>query len=156
MKKFLYIIALIILFAMPVVAEENTDYTILVGTDKKEINTDALPYSSFYQNKTLMVPLRKISEALGYEVEWNSQNNTITVDDNYIQRATLYIGKSDVDFDGKLKVINMSRKVNLAENTIVENGCTYVPLEFFNEFMNDTKIEDTIIYISPSMYQLEY
>lgn len=38
---------------------------------------------------------------------------------------------------------------------MIHNGYTYVPLEFFNEFLNDTAIEGTTITVHPSMCEVQ-
>lgn len=101
-----------------------------------------------------MVPLRKIAEALGYQVGWDSETGAITVEDTYVQKATLLNGTEKVVFEGKLQIIDMSREIDNSVKTIIHNGYTYVPVEFFKEFLNDTTIEGTIITVAPSMCEL--
>lgn len=162
MKK---LIAAVLLFAgvlsliLPLSAEvgdpaENPAFTIVVGLEKEELSTSDLPRLPYYDGNSLMVPLRKISEALGYKVDWNAQTGAITIEDEYIQKATLYNGTENVIFEGKLKVINMSREIENEAKTAVHNGVAYVPLAFFKEFFNDTSINETVISISPSMAEL--
>lgn len=162
MKK---LIAAVLLFAgvlsliLPLSAEvgdptENPAFTIVVGLEKEELSTSDLPCLPYYDGNSLMVPLRKISEALGYKVDWNAQTGAITIEDEYIQKATLYNGTENVIFEGKLKVINMSREIENEAKTAVHNGVAYVPLAFFKEFLNDTSINETVISISPSMAEL--
>ena len=101
-----------------------------------------------------MVPLRKIAEALGYQVGWDPETGAITVEDTYVQKATLFDGTEKVIFEGKLQIIDMSREIEHAVKTAVRNGYTYVPLEFFEEFWNDTAIEGTMITVVPSMCEV--
>lgn len=127
-------------------------YTIIVNG--KSLDIYDLPVAPYDENDTIMVPLRKIGEALGYKVEWNPETKAITIDDNYIQKATLFNGSATVIFEGKLQVINMSREIENAVQTVIYNGHTYVPLEFFQEFFNDTTVEGAIIKIKPSICEL--
>jgi hypothetical protein len=101
-----------------------------------------------------MVPLRKIGEALGYTVGWDAESGAITLDDNYIQKATFYNGTAKVVFEGKLKIIDLSREIENAVQTVIHDGYTYVPLEFFQEFFNDTVVDGYAITVAPSMNEL--
>ena len=78
-----------------------------------------------------MVPLRRIGEALGYQVDWDSETKAATIEDRYIQRATLFDGSAVVVFQGKLQIIDMSREIENALPTVIHDGVVYVPLEIF-------------------------
>ena len=132
--------------------DEKTVYSIVVR--EQEIDLSDLPIVPYREGDTVMVPLRKIGEALGYTVGWDVESGAITMEDNYIQKATLYNGTAAVVFEGKLNVIDMSRNIENEVQTVVCNGYTYVPLEFFQEFFNDTTIDGSIITIAPSKSEL--
>lgn len=128
-------------------------FTIVVAGQTLDIS--ALPRAPYQEGDTMMVPLCKIAEALGYQVGWDPETGAITVEDSYIQKATLFEGSKTVCFEGKLQIIDMSRDVETAVKTVVHDGSTYVPLEFFNEFLNDTAAEGTTITIAPSMCEIQ-
>lgn len=161
MKKILSMVFIFLsIFPMSVTtfAEEQSALkeipsAIIVGEKKFDIND--FHYPPYYEGNLLMVPLRKIGEALGYTIEWDSQTGAITIDDNYIQKATLYDGTATIIFEGHLKVIDMSRKIESTERTVIHNGYTFVPLEFFKEFFNDTIIRENEIEITPSKSELQ-
>lgn len=158
MKKFLLVFLIVIMtfsLCIPIFASNDTKgetYTVIVNN--KIIDFENLSITVYKEGDTIMVPLRKIGEALGYKVGWNSETGEITVDDEYIQKATLFDGKTTVIFKGRLKVINMSREIKNAVPTVICNGCTYVPLDFFKEFFNDTVIERNSIIIMQSKSEL--
>lgn len=79
----------------------------------------------------------------------------VTVDDDCIQKATLKNRSCEAVFEGHLKVINMSRTIENARETVVRDGYTYVPLEFFREFLNETIVENGVISVSPQMCELD-
>lgn len=137
------------------VPEEPTGYTILVGPQKQALDLTALPRQPYLENEVLMVPLAKICQALGYQVSWDPETGNITVDDGYIQKAVLHHGTAEAYFTGHLKVIDLSREVDNAAPTNVIDGCTFVPLSFFREFLNDAALEGTTISIAPSMMNLD-
>ena len=101
-----------------------------------------------------MVPLRLIGEALGYTVNWDPESGAITVDDDYIQKATLFDGTAAVSFEGHLQVIDMTHSRENDAPTACYEGCTYVPLTFFETFFNDVSLQGDRISVSPSMAEL--
>lgn len=147
-------------FSIQPLAEHENDgnnlsesaYRIIVN--EKEIETDDLPYQPYNRGDTVMVPLRKIAEALGYTVNWNAQTGAVTIDDDYIQKATLYGDSAEVEFKGHLKIIDMSRQVEMEQQAIIYDGYTYVPLSFFREFFNDAEVNDMVITVAPSKNEL--
>ena len=159
MKKILTcLLALMTVFSLciPTFAAEDTTtetYTITVNGQTADLSN--LPISPYKEGDTVMVPLRKIGEALGYTVNWNPETRVITIEDCYVQKASLTDGSAFVTFESKLKVIDMSREIENAVPTVVRSGCTYVPFEFFREFFNDVSIDGTIITIAPTMNELQ-
>ena len=160
MKKFLAVLfSLCCVFALtlPVFADEVAEKpcTIQVGLEKETLDLRELPRQPYRESDVLMVPLRLIAEALGYRVGWDAQTGAITVDDDYIQKATLYSGATEVVFEGHLKVIDMSRTAELSAAAVFHDVRTYVPLTFFTEFLNDVSEEDGVILVAPSMCTLD-
>lgn len=140
-------------FAAETAMQEMTEsYTIIVNEQMLDF-TD-LPTAPYKEGDTMMVPLRRIGEALGYQVDWDSETKAATIEDRYIQRATLFDGSAVVVFQGKLQIIDMSREIENALPTVIHDGVVYVPLEFFEEFFNDIKWEDRIVTIAPSTNEL--
>ena len=117
----------------------------------KELAKSDLPY---YDGDTLMVPLRKISEALGYNVGWDAETGEITID-AHTQTATLFSRTKEINIEGKLKAINLNRKIENAKETIITNGCTFVPVEFFKEFMNDVTVDGTKITVAAQKAEIQ-
>lgn len=109
--------------------------------------------SPFEDGETLMIPVCEVAEALGYKAELNGEN--VTIDDDYIQKATLTNGSDKAVFEGHLKVIDMSREVTLSVPMKMIGGCAYVSSEFFAEFFNDVTIGENTVEIAPSMVELE-
>lgn len=124
-------------------------YTIIVNENR--LNTSAKPY---YSGKTLMVPLKDISEALGYLYSIDD-NGVITVSDDYIQKAEFTPGSDQVKFAGLLSFIDLSRDVTMDKPTAEKDGIVYVPLDLFDEFLNDTYCAGRKISISPSMCYID-
>lgn len=127
-------------------------YTITVND--KVLDLSSLPLAPYPEGNTVMVPLRLVGEALGYAVGWNAETRAITIDDRCVQNATLFSGTAAAVFKGELQIIDMSREVQNAAETVICEGCTYVPLEFFREFFNDTAVSGNVITIAPGRSEL--
>ena len=161
MKKFLTSVLIIITvlslcntaFAEKIMKKEDaTTYTIIVNN--KVLDLSSLPLTPYEKIGTVIIPLRQTSEALGYKVDWNAETMSITSDDGYIQKATLYNKTAIATFEGKLQIIDMSREIKNTVATTIHDGYTYVPMEFFVEFLNDITIENNVIKIAPSKAEL--
>ncbi len=142
-------------FCTPAFAAEDAQsesYTIMVNDQTLELG--GLPVEPYEENGTVMVPFRMIGEALGYQVGWNAETQSVTVEDPYVQKATLHQGTAAVVFEGKLEIIDMSREVENDAPTVIYQGYTYVPLTFFREFFNDTNVEGATVAIAPSMAEI--
>lgn len=157
MKKFFaFILALSVILSLSVpafAAEEPADYTLVVSGQALDLRE--LPAAPYAKGDTVMVPLRKVAEALGYSVGWDAETGTITVEDTYTQRAFLSNASAAVVFEGKLQIIDLSRTIETAVPAIIHDGCTYVPAEFFREFFNDVAVDGTVITIAPSMSEIQ-
>ena len=77
------------------------------------------------QNERTMVPIRFVAEALGYDVDWNEQDNTAVIDDGKI---ILYIGTNKAKINGKSKTLDVA-------STVVHNR-TMVPLRVIAETLD--------------------
>lgn len=132
--------------------EAPATYTLTVSG--QELDLSGLPKAPYEEEGVLMVPLRLIGEALGYTVDWDPESGAITVDDDYIQKAILFDGTAAVSFEGHLKAIDMTHPWENDAPTACYEGCTYVPLTFFETFFNDVSFQDGNISVSPSMAEL--
>ena len=130
-------------------------FEVSVGLDANRLDLSALPCDPYYDGEHMMVPLRAVAEALGYKVGYNEATGEITVDDDYIQAATLKNGSASVTFKGHLQVIDMSRETELPVKVTIIGGYTYVPADFFVEFFNEVKIENGVVTIAPQMAYID-
>lgn len=107
-------------------AESTKD--IKIEIDGKNVVSDVAP---FIDNDRTLVPIRVISENLGYSVNWDNQTRKVTVKNND-KLIELTIGKKDVKIDGT----NSSSDVA----PTIKNERTFVPIRFISEsFDNDVK-----------------
>jgi len=161
MKKSLtaaFVLSLILMLSFSVQAfcdtgiQKNDEYVLSVNG--KTIDTSDIPKGVYYEGETLMVPLRKTAENLGYEVSWLPDEKEIKVEDG-IQYAVMHNGSADVNWTGKLKIINLTHESTLLENAVITDGCTYVPAAFFEDFFNTVDVKENTVSISPVVYQID-
>lgn len=101
---------------------------IKIKINGKSVISDVAP---FIDNNRTLVPIRVISENLGYNVNWDNQTQKVTVkNDNKVVELT--IGKKDVNINGNNSSIDVA--------PMIKSNRTFVPLRFISEsFGNDVK-----------------
>lgn len=121
--------AVILSFALlsNVSAAKNTK-DIKIEIDGKNVISDVAP---FINNERTLVPIRVISENLGYNVNWDNNSRKVTVK-NSDKTIELFIGKKNVSVNG------VDNSIDVAP--MIKNERTFVPLRFISEsFDNDVK-----------------
>lgn len=114
--------AAMLLTATPISA---VDSTISVTVDGTAVYfPDQTP---IIQNDRTLVPIRFIAESLGYDVEWDSDENAAVIDDG---RVKLWIGTDKAELDGEL--------VTLDTSSVLVNDRTMVPLRAVAETLDCT------------------
>lgn len=126
-------------------------YSIVVNS--KHLQTGKLPFPAYEENGVIMLPLRMVGEALGYNVAWNPENGEITMESG-IQKVALRGGSFTARFTGKLTNINLSGTIELETAVTTHAGSTYVPASLFELFFNEVCVEDMVISVSPGMNEL--
>lgn len=79
----------------------------------------------FIENDRTLVPIRFISESLGYQVKWNNSERSVIITDSEMGNVVLYIGKQNYMVNGVKKVSDVS--------PMIRNDRTFVPLRFVAE-----------------------
>ncbi len=94
---------------------------IKVTVNERTVAMDTSPYIT---NNHTMIPVRTIAEILGCEVEWNSKERSVTIEDseNYV-KLTLDANSAEVN----------GERVQLDLPAVIKNNRTYVPLRFAAE-----------------------
>lgn len=114
-----------------------------VFVNQKELGFDSSE-APFIEGNTLMIPVYKTAEALGYKVSFDETSETVTINDDYIQKATLTNGSDTAVFEGHLKVIDMSREITLAVPMNIKQDTIRVTQQFYPTF--NIKIYRRYIY----------
>lgn len=123
MKKFkkLSIVAIILamFFSVCVFAARDIKITL----NGQNVETDAAP---FIENGRTLVPIRVISESLGYDVDWDEVTRSVSVknDDKVVE---LVIDSKTVFIDNKVEEIDVAPIIQSETNR------TFVPIRFIAE-----------------------
>lgn len=80
--------------------------------------------AAFQTGYALMVPLRAIAEALGYEVLWDAETRSVTLDESIVFAI------------GNTSYFNGETEIELADAPALVDGFTYVPLAFFRDVLD--------------------
>ena len=110
--------------------------SILIGnvsakTNQKDIKIEISDVAPFINNERTLVPIRVISENLGYNVNWDNNSRKVTVK-NSDKTIELFIDKKNVSVNG------VDNSIDVAP--MIKNERTFVPLRFISEsFDNDVK-----------------
>jgi hypothetical protein len=126
-------------------APSTPEYSLTVNGQAVQVK--AAGQMPFEQKGTVMVPLRATAEALGYKVSWSASDKAVKVDES-IQSATVKEGSTEAKYTGKLKIINLSRDVELPAAVQSIKGVLYVPLIFFEPFFNEIIVNEGNVSIS--------
>jgi hypothetical protein len=101
---------------------------LMIGKAVIEINEEErpLPAAPYIKNSRTMVPLRALSEAFGFQVEWVAEKQEIilTLDQ---KRIHFYIGKTQVLLNEEVLTIDAAPEI--------VNSSTFVPLRVVSEIM---------------------
>lgn len=152
------IIILIVVFVLVIanVAYANggvENYQILVDGKPVQFNSD-LGYPKGTNNSRTLVPVRIISEDMGYKVEWEDKGQKVTISDTKT-KIEFNVGDNTALVNGKkvpmdIREDNNGNKVAVDTKAQLIGGRTYVPLRFISETMGatvDWKIEGKTLYV---------
>ncbi len=125
-----------IAFASAAFAEEPV--LISEAPAEKSIYVDDVKIDAAYiedSDGTAMIPVRKVCETLGFNVEWNAETNDVIV-----EKIPMYF-TFNVYQDGY--TLARTAPILLGKAPIVENCTTYVPLNFVTDIMSfDAALEN--------------
>lgn len=125
-----------------IVLAEKAEDMPLFDVSKMEIvvNDKVIEAPAAYTNDqgTVMVPLRAIAKALGYEVTWHNDTRTVTLGDD----ITLTIGKDSY-------IRGSEAPISLGTAPELKGDKTFVPMSFFREViqMNNAYVHEAQIVI---------
>lgn len=124
-KKSLTALALCLALSLPLSVTSAVGSPAVI-VDGNPVKTDSPP---IIRNDRTLVPLRTISEYLGYEVNWNDQLKQVSIaSPTEKKQLILTVGQITAQLDGHFLPMDCP--------PILENNRTYVPLRFIAECYN--------------------
>ncbi len=122
------LLALIVVMSMSVTTAfgySAKDVIVTPGQSAATVDGEevALDVAAKIINGRTMIPIRFVAESLGFGVEWNKEDKTITIGEN--GKVFLTVGSAEAVVDGKT--------VTLDAAPLIDNGRTLVPLRFISE-----------------------
>lgn len=94
----------ILLFSPAIVSAKGN---VRIWLDGKYLESDVAPYIK--EDRTL-VPVRVVSENLGYDVKWDSNEKKVTCSSNG-KEMVMYVDNKNAKVDGSEKVLNMAPEI---------------------------------------------
>lgn len=154
--KLFTLIALIVIIVIPMAVQaDNLERETLISVDGKPVqfNSD-LGFPKGTNNGRTLVPVRIISEDMGYKVEWENNQRKVTISDDKT-KIEFNVGDNTALVNGKKVPMDVREDTNgnkVAVDTKAQliGGRTYVPLRFISETMGatvDWKIEGKVMFI---------
>ena len=126
MKRFSTLI-LTVIFIMAVITPVCAAGPPKVFVDSTKVDFGMQP---FMKDNTTMVPLRDISQAMGFKVTWTGKLKRIDIEGPNGKMVKLTAGNNYAAVDG--------RKVKMSVPAIIKNGKTFVPLRFVSQALGGT------------------
>jgi len=146
---------------------------VVMNVVNVELNGEKLDSSSILYNGSTYLPLRKVAEAVGKDVEWNQSSMTANIvekGDIKLNNETTSVENTNLETsDGiKIKVINSEKYINLEDcykkynneenkriKVLTENGEIITNYNgTISLYINDTLILESIEHISLGKFQV--
>lgn len=146
---------------------------VVMNVVNVELNGEKLDSSSILYNGSTYLPLRKVAEAVGKDVEWNQSSMTANIvekGDIKLNNETTSVENTNLETsDGiKIKVINSEKYINLEDcykkynneenkrmKILTENGEIITNYNgTISLYINDTLILESIEHISLGKFQV--
>lgn len=113
---------------------ESADYAITVNG--KALSLSKVPYD---KDSHIMLPLREVAQALGFKVEWNNEDNSVSLDDDIV-KTRVTIGE-DSYYLASSKAIGLTASIPFGVAPEIKEGTAYVPLDLFKLLLGEDRVE---------------
>lgn len=119
----------------------------VITVNNKQVQLSDYLGRPYIENDRTMVPLRVVSENMGFKVDWEEKGQIIYVENKALGRKLIFIiGENVATLNDKPKFIDKNESVT----PVLKDNRTYIPLRFVAENMGynvDYKQEKGIHYI---------
>lgn len=116
------------LVALGVAAAMTLSVNAIADDGNIVVNGKSVNGNVYTENGVNYVPLRSVSEALGFEVEWNGANKSVAIS-NMPQYVTMTVGQ-----DGY--TLARTAPMPLGAAPIIKDSTTYVPTAVFDQLLD--------------------
>jgi len=113
---------------VPIEAQQKSVESYAIEINGAKLDLGSLKI--YKMNNTIIVPLRKTAEALGFKVIWNDQDKSTELD-NDVVKTNLVISE-DSYYMCSSKAIGMSAPTSLGVAPIIIGDTMYVPVKLYN------------------------
>lgn len=154
--KLFTLIALIAIIVIPMAVQADTlERETLISIDGKPVQFNSnLGFPKNNGKGRTLVPVRIISEDMGYKVEWENKQRKVTISDDKT-KIEFNVGDNTALVNGKKVPMDVredtnGKKVAVDTKAQLIGSRTYVPLRFISETMGatvDWKIEGKVMFI---------
>lgn len=121
-----------------------TAYTVKYNNAAIDLKSDSVVQIG----KVVMVPLRPVSEALGFTLHWDDAQKAIHLEDGLMQ-SDIRVGDNNY-FAYSSGALGMTAPEKLGEAPVIINNSTYVPVDFYKILLTYNKavtVSDKLITI---------
>lgn len=144
--------------AMSYPGQTTSHKTVIVGTqeikapEKLQIDGKVLDLGKekiMVKNGKVMLPLRTVSKAMGFELKWNSETNSAEIDNGEV-KTSVTVGV-DSYYKASSKAIGLTAPFEYGVSPEIVDGSLYIPAELFKLLFsneNAVKIQDNILNIT--------
>ena len=121
------VILALVIMAAPALTEDATaapNIPVKIFVDGNQLSSDVDP---LIENGRTLLPFRACAEALGADVDWVKENNSVIMTKDDVT-VVLFIGTNQATINGEPKVLDVKSQI--------KNYRTLVPLRFVGEALN--------------------
>lgn len=116
--------------------QKNNDFVVTIDGEPIIFN-DTFGYPFINKNSRTIIPLRFISENMGYDVSWDNPTQTATIK-NDDTTVTIKIGDTMATVNGKKVPMDIQDGKVVDTKAVLLKDRTYVPLRFVSETLGAT------------------
>lgn len=116
--------------------QKNNDFVVTIDGEPIIFN-DTFGYPFINKTSRTIIPLRFISENMGYDVTWDNPTQTATIKNNDTT-VTIKIGDTTANVNGKKVPMDVQDGKVVDTKAVLLKDRTYVPLRFVSETLGAT------------------
>lgn len=130
-SRILFSIVFIAVLITGAKAQAQQEFTITINNKQVQLS-DYLGRPYITEGDRTMVPLRVVSESMGFKVDWEEKGQIIYVENKALGRKLIFIiGENVATLNDKPKFIDENKSVT----PVLKDNRTYIPLRFVAENM---------------------